>query len=561
MPQAYTRTQVIDLGYASAALSPVTIHFLVLSRPFPPYSLLNEKEKKGQWGFIDEQSPAGEVFRTEILNELRKMLCPNSLIILPEFAGGPLLTDSIRDLLVESDKRSCFVVGGSYYAERAGKIASICPIIAPDGHIYEQFKIDPADAERRDGCDPHHDKPLLVFRRSGFGNFAVVICSDALTARIDSISINLRADQVHLLVIPARNRSSDLPNQLRTLSATQGILVAYCNGLEGREKIDACVYTPLKSGSEIPDADRKIPDADGRCTIDLCEVYDRCKADAKSAQRTWGFPPRWAAWPMTSPIVFQRCPNVLAIGSHFDDIWLGCAATLMLLSEVYEGRIVCSDICDHYPEKYFGKYKIDEGVHKRVNALCAALDFWKYDRDWDEGEQGTLIDRKFPSQLEILSRRVKYLSDRYRDADFVFVPRHDDHHEDHVLTTKEVLKEFRRSMVLEYEIKEFRRGPFHPSVLVDVSARSHKDLTWVDHTYRDFTTVSQAEKVDPKSFAAKKALILQEIFPKILCDADAELPVTFSREYVLGRMAMRAEEFGLDRTYAEAFATDQIVGR
>jgi LmbE family N-acetylglucosaminyl deacetylase/predicted amidohydrolase len=546
------RIRNIDIGY-SPELGSVRIVFLVPKRPFPSLRLLNmsgDEFPRGKWGFIDEDCAEGKQISQTILRELERLARPNTIIILPEFGGGPKLTEKICSLLKKLNKQACYVVAGSYYSRRNGKIASVSPIVRGDGTLNEQFKFDPSDVEKELGCEPHHDKPFYVFQQTGFCNFAVAICSDALLARIERFRVELRQHQIHLLIVPARNRSTQLTNQLQTLSATEGILIAYCNGISAEKDVDSCVFTPSKSKRRLS-VSRSSNSQCAQCVINIEKFYENSQNDRMSSQRVDVFDPRLIPWTTNSPLIFRQHPKVLAIGSHIDDIWLGCSATLMLLSERYKAQVVCSDLCDNYPYPYFGMYEINDRVHSRIEELCKKLRFKRYDRGW-ERQKNALTDREFPSLLRALSTRVEYLYNKYGDADLVFVPRQDDFHEDHALTSKEVLKEFRRSLVLEYEIKEFRRAPFHPSLLVDVTAKSHQEFTWASH--RATRVICKASEV---SFAEKKARILAEVFPTIF--GSPELPSTFSKDYVLGRLSIRAVEAGLDGTYAEAFAGDHVI--
>jgi hypothetical protein len=246
--------------------------------------------------------------------------------------------------------------------------------------------------------------------------------------------------------------------------------------------------------------------------------------------------------------MFRRDLRVLAIGSHFDDIWLGCSATLMLLRESYDAEIVCTDLCDIYAEPYFGRFVVDvERTRTEIRDLCKKLFFEEY--FVERGNLGALADRDFPKQLDRLSDRIRFLHQRYHDADLVLIPRRDDYHEDHALATKEILKEFRGPMFLEYEIKEFRREPFRPSLFVDVTAKAHRGISLSEGKLKSRSV----------SIAEKKARIIEDLFTRIFEVPITELPNAFSRENVLGRMALRAEEAGLDSMFAEAFATDLVV--
>src|ERR1043166_8543216 len=65
--------------------------------------------------------------------------------------------------------------------------------------------------------------PLLAISPSRFVRTHFVL-------RLEKARDVLRRE-VDLLIVPARNPSSQLPSQLKTMAANEGLIVAYCNGL------------------------------------------------------------------------------------------------------------------------------------------------------------------------------------------------------------------------------------------------------------------------------------------------------------------------------------------
>jgi len=142
---------------------------------------------------------------------------------------------------------------------------------------------------------------------------------------------------------------------------------------------------------------------------------------------------------------------------------------------------------------------------------------------------------------------MKQLAAYLCNIDMLFIPRHDDDpHRDHIATARAALTEFRGASVLEYEIKDFRRRPFRPNVLVDLSILSNSNVEVHDRKLLTFG----------KSFAEKKAAVLENGF-RFLNPAD--LPAAFQREHTLGRMAFRASQSGTDLRYTEAFIGEIIL--
>lgn len=259
-----------------------------------------------------------------------------------------------------------------------------------------------------------------------------------------------------------------------------------------------------------------------------------------------GFVPTPRHWPYKgrNAVFFGRYLKVLAVGSHFDDIWLGCAGTLMLLKELYFADIVCVNLCGNYPHPYFGKYDLRNranDISTLTSQLCVSLGF-RYDRV----ESGLLQDRGFELNPEKLSNVVDELHNIYHDADIIFVPREGDFHPDHALTARGILSKFRKCDIFEYEIKAFRRSPFAPNIFVDLSLMSNlgddlAEIPW---------------KRGQGSFAEKKAAILETAFKNILSQ---EIPMVFQRDNTLGKMAYRAAENSKTARYAEAFFSELII--
>ena len=541
------RIEQVDVGRPPGELKPLKVIYFPRDLPYPPDQWLNLDAARGQWGFLKEDEETLHRMET-IVSEIERLLDHNLVIVMPEFAGSQRLTCRLQQLVGDAKKQSCFIIAGSYYVQESGSIASKCPVILPSGKVVYQYKFGPSHFEEKRGCSKQDGQPLYVFRNTGIGNFAVVICSDGMPRSdpLNPLRHPLRREEVRQLFVPARNPSSRLPNQLNELATEEGIVIYYCNGQRPVTKDDSRAYVPLRTW-EVQDNPRA-----KALEVDLKDIFSRYPEEGRTRQgNAPGFAPRPVLWSGRSPIMFRHHMKVLAIGSHFDDVWLGCAATLMLLKENFGAQVVYRDLCDIYPSPYFGflnlRYEAAT-LFRAIGNLCKEVGFT--DVRYDCGAEEALGDQEFHVHRRALEAHVDSLYQGYQDADLVFVPRGDDYHQDHVLTAQEVLRKFRDATIFEYEIKEFRRAPFHPSVVIDVGGKSRSRIMWRNG----------ADAPIDLSFAEKKAHILGNIFPDML---RATLPSSFSREHVLGRMLFRAQEGGLTNAigpaYAESFASDHVI--
>jgi hypothetical protein len=537
--------EIVDLGCLTKLIRPVRVRLVGGPAPFLSENLIrSESTERGTFGFIDSSS---EAYRQHVrwAQESIGAHCDDdpdacSIIVLPEFAGSPEIEEWIITRLKKPGCR-CVVIGGTYYRYTSdGRIESVCPIVLPGGHVHYQLKFKPSPFESRCGCQMPPLPSVLIFRNTGFGDFAVLVCSDALQDRGTEVFAALRG-RIDLLVVPARNRADDLPNYLRTLARNEGWAVVYCNGLDDHSK----VFSPLHSNGQQPVHD----------PLDLREMQRQFVEDpdlVRQPTRT-GFHPRPRHWPATvgSPIDFARYAKVLAVGSHFDDVWLGCSATLMLLKEVYGAEVHCTSLCNNYSHPYFDRYDLKDikHLHDNLGLLCEALDFrWVPSDAGNHPDRGDLEDRAFMKNLPCLQDRVGTLLEMYQDADLLFIPRQDDVHDDHVATARAFLSQFRRALVLQYEIKDFRQAPFRPSLIVNVGGRSRAAL--------EFPGLGEIFAEGEGSFAKKKAIILERFFRQML---GGGLPPTFDQDHCLGRMRVRAAESSGEAEYAEAFAAEILI--
>jgi LmbE family N-acetylglucosaminyl deacetylase len=516
---------------------------------WPTDEMLRTDREKGEWGFLDTSHPDYPAYEDALLAYVSNAVADQTFIVLPEFSMCKQLEDKIRRLLEDkAASMKCVVIGGSYYRQREDdSIESVCPIITPlHEKPFYQEKLLPSPRERDRGCSAAEGGTLSIFSNTGFGDFAVLVCSDALKELERNSQVDRLRDEIDILVVIARNRSQALPNHVRDLARIYRWVTVYCTSIPDEHASE--VSLPYRDEQPVPASSTGYERLDLRQLSGAMSQYllgniqaSRLSEVADAA----GFKATPRHWPSSrlNSIGFRRHLKVLAIGSHFDDLWLGCSGTLMLLRELYHAQVVWTHLCDQYPHPYFGYVKIDSTrLNDVIDRNAKRLGF-----QWLPPTNRGISDRNFRGSSAALTKAFEALKEEYFNPDLILVPRRDDAHEDHVLTTREALITFRQVNILEYEVKDFRQAPFKPNFFVDLSYTSN----W-DFTLRDGTTLFKA---GAGTFAEKKARILAKGFEEIVT---AYTPHSFQQEKVLGRMAFRAEG-GRIGNYAEAFVADVVA--
>jgi len=509
----------------------------------------NKQGIKGIRGFINEGHKDFKKHKKKLLEFIDKNIGNGTIIILPEFSFSKSFETEVQRSLDLKNKKT-IVVGGSYYRKvkyrNGSRIESVCPIFRPKSQIIYQHKLEPAPSEEK-YLDSYENKIIHVFNNTGFGDFSVLICSDALPNRIDDIEKSIRGEIDYLIVV-ARNNSDLLPAKLKSIANCNKWIIFYSNG---SHIAPSEVYSPYKAIHN----DRPVP---RKCTlghsgtsiiINLPQLEEDISKNsgylAKSTEvkkDAFMAAPRHWPYKITGTINFGSNLKVLAVGSHFDDIWLGCSGTLMQLEEIYDAEIHCLTICNNYPYPYFGIYDLKglelDNLEKDINKLCNQLGFKHKFLGYN------FQDREFTKKFTELTVEINKIHEEMGDAELVFIPRHDDQHEDHILTAKAVSNAFRKSDILEYEIKDFRRTPFKPNTLVNMSRISNKDLRLHNRLFKS-----------GKSFAEKKTFLLENAFRMMY----PEKPPAFQKERTLGRLSFRASQSGKVIQYAEAFVSEIVI--
>jgi len=149
---------------------------------------------------------------------------------------------------------------------------------------------------------------------------------------------------------------------------------------------------------------------------------------------------------------FGQC--VLFVGAHPDDIELGAGALIAHIAPMT--RVICVTLSDNQKNPTLADVVSE---HRRSMAVLGVPD--------SDVIIGQFETRRFPhARQEIL----EYLIDLNRafHPDIVFTHTRQDIHQDHAATTDEVLRAFRGTTVLGFDVIRSSYG-FFPSFLVDVT--------------------------------------------------------------------------------------------
>lgn len=165
--------------------------------------------------------------------------------------------------------------------------------------------------------------------------------------------------------------------------------------------------------------------------------------------------------------------KVCFIGAHPDDIELGCGALIAHIAG--KSDLLCVTLSDNQKNPSL-KNVIDE--HQRSMAVLGV--------PRDNVIIGKFETRRFPHyRQEILEYLIEL--NREHHPEIVFVHTRSDIHQDHATVTDEVLRAFRGTTVLGFDVIRSSYG-FFPSFLVEVSeADVHKKIEALAQykTYQD----------------------------------------------------------------------------
>ena len=153
---------------------------------------------------LDDNFRIKEEFRSErkekILNYFDKAINEGAqVVVFPELSVPEDILGNI-ELRVKELKREkgydVFVIAGTHYDADS---CNVCPVITPYG-IYNQYKRNPSEPEK--GTMKIKDRRTIIFRNTGFGDFAVLICLDFTS---DRLIFDLK-NNIDFLFVISRNK-------------------------------------------------------------------------------------------------------------------------------------------------------------------------------------------------------------------------------------------------------------------------------------------------------------------------------------------------------------------
>jgi LmbE family N-acetylglucosaminyl deacetylase len=185
---------------------------------------------------------------------------------------------------------------------------------------------------------------------------------------------------------------------------------------------------------------------------------------------------------------FSRRGRVLAVGSHWDDILLGCLGTLIKLKRIKNFEVDVVVLCNSYNKRYYGELQdnLDQKAKGMYVALCKACEF--NNLGLADRISSDLRDRELTSNAPLIAQEIANIIDRSKEAPYnlILSPPRNDENADHALAGNIVLDQFRHQshQVLEYAIKSSTESSFAPNIFVglddDFSLPGEQTQTVVD---------------------------------------------------------------------------------
>ena len=147
-------------------------------------------------------------------------------------------------------------------------------------------------------------------------------------------------------------------------------------------------------------------------------------------------------------------PTVLALGSHSDDIELGCGGTLLHLSERYPELNVVWVVLSATPQRAAeARESADEFLGATTSRRVIVEDF---------------RDGFFPYEGGAIKEFFEWLKSQV-EPDIVLTHRRADSHQDHRFVCELTWNTFRDNMILEYEIPKYDGELSSPNLYLPIS--------------------------------------------------------------------------------------------
>jgi LmbE family N-acetylglucosaminyl deacetylase len=147
-------------------------------------------------------------------------------------------------------------------------------------------------------------------------------------------------------------------------------------------------------------------------------------------------------------------PSILCLGAHCDDIEIGCGATLASIARTHPGA-------------RFDWVVFCGGDDRNEESRCAAQDILSGSPNVSTHFLG-FRDGYLPYSGAEAKDALRRLSATLQ-PDLVFTHYRDDAHQDHRLVAEITANEFRRQLLLEYEIPKFDGDLGNPNVYFPIS--------------------------------------------------------------------------------------------
>ena len=192
-----------------------------ISAPRPleiiPDNVLDSVEKAKKNNIIQHQT---ELVRTQLERALFEK--PN-FIIFPELSIPWEMQEELKEFAV---KKKVYIIGGLFYSPN---FENACAIFTPieENSIPLQYKLNRAPKEDQ---RIKVGNQIIVFKNSGFGSFAALICYDFTSLKITH---NLRKHNVNIIFLPTYNSAVELFDKIgKSVCYTLYNYIALCNVAE-----------------------------------------------------------------------------------------------------------------------------------------------------------------------------------------------------------------------------------------------------------------------------------------------------------------------------------------
>lgn len=424
-----------------------------------------------------------------------------TIIILPELYGSPELDDFI-DKKLESHTGNIVIIAGSYYVEEGSRKRNRATILGKIGKTLfkeTQYKrlYSPEEKALLKVTDDT-EKPQMIFTNTGFGDFSVIICSDLDSRQqpdLDTILDKL-AGKIDIAFVIAFNKGVGPHERACKKAGDVYNYLIYVNGRKhdlavedtGCLRNQLFMYYPF-AGEEHEEAKEMNGEQGlyrGEIEFDVrylefakLKIIPILKTMQEKGiiSKPWKTPvteinPRHFSLvtSLKDNRSFELVSNgkVLAIGSHWDDILLGCLGTLIKLRLLYNYEVTLITLCNSYNNKYYGNEQDNLVNHIKTIYGKFVADPYQFKVVHTESVDA-IMDRKFNSS-GIIGDKIQGYSSDYGDYNLILCPPADDEHEDHAIAGRLVRSSFRNAYqtVLEYEIKKYTEDLFVPNVFINL---------------------------------------------------------------------------------------------